>query len=91
MELTNKKIKKWIALGALKASNKERYYVKDWNFFFNGTAEYTKFVVENFPRPIYFIDAGSDIMTGKSLIKTLNGNIVRTAYRDWLWNVEKKY
>lgn len=90
MELTNKKIKKWVALGALKASNQERYYVKDWNFFFNGTAKYTKFVVKHFPKPIYFIDAGSDIMTGKSLINTPNGNIVRTAYRDWLWNVEKK-
>lgn len=29
-------------------------------------------------------------MTGKSLIDTPGGNIVRTAYRDWLWNVEKK-
>lgn len=90
MELTKKKIKKWIALGALKASNKERHYVKDWNFFFNGTAEYTKFVVENFPKPIYFIDAGADIMTGMSLAHTPNGNIVRTAYRDWLWNVQTK-
>lgn len=90
IELTKKKIKKWVALGALKASNTERYYVKDWNFFFNGTAEYTKFVVENFPKPLYLVDAGSDIMTGKSLINTPNGNIVRTAYRDWLWNVEKK-
>lgn len=90
MELANKKIKKWVTLGALKASNQERNYMKDWNFFFNGTAKYTKFVVENFPKPIYFIDAGSDVMTGKSLINTPNGNIVRTAYRDWLWNVEKK-
>ena len=90
MELTNKKIKKWIALGALNASNKDGYYVKDWNFFFNGTVKYTKFVIENFPKPIYFIDAGSDIMTGKGLINTPKGNIVRTAYRDWLWNVEKK-
>ncbi|AWV97148.1 nucleoside hydrolase [Arcticibacterium luteifluviistationis] len=90
MELANKKIKKWVALGALKASNQEKRYVKDWNFFSNGTAKYSKFVVENFPKPIYFIDAGSDIMTGKSLANTPNGNIVRTAYRDWLWNVEKK-
>ena len=90
MELTKKKIKKWIALGALKASNKDGHYVKDWNFYFNGTAKYTKFVIENFPNPIYFVDAGADIMTGKSLINTPSGNIVRTAYRDWLWNVEKK-
>ena len=90
MELTKRKIKKWIALGALKASNNDGHYVKDWNFYFNGTARYTKFVIENFPKPIYFVDAGSDIMTGKSLINTPNGNIVRTAYRDWLWNIEKK-
>ncbi len=90
MELVQRKVKKWVALGALKASNEENYYVRDWNFFFNGTADYTKFLVENFPKPIYFVDAGSDIMTGESLIDTPNGNIVRTAYRDWLWNVEKK-
>lgn len=90
MELTNRKIKKWVALGALNASNKDGHYVKDWNFYFNGTARYTKFVIENFPKTMVFIDAGSDIMTGKSLINTPNGNIVRTAYRDWLWNVEKK-
>lgn len=90
MELAKKKIKKWVALGALKAANKDRHYVKDWNFFFNGTAEYTKFLVEHFSKPVYFVDAGADIMTGKSLTDTPNGNIVRTAYRDWLWNVEKK-
>ena len=90
MELVGKKVKKWVALGALNALNSEGYYAKDWNFFFNGTAEYTKFLVDNFPKPAYFIDAGSEIMTGKSLINTPSGNIVRTTYRDWLWNVEKK-
>ncbi len=29
-------------------------------------------------------------MTGKSLKYTPPGNIVRTIYRDWLWNVSKK-
>jgi hypothetical protein len=29
-------------------------------------------------------------MTGKSLLDTPPGNIVRRAYKDWLWNVEKK-
>ncbi len=89
-ELAEKKIDKWIALGALNAKNSSGYYTKDWNFFFNGAAEYTKYLVDNFPKPTYFIDAGSNIMTGKSLINTPGGNIVRTAYRDWLWNVEKK-
>lgn len=89
-ELAKKKIKKWIALGALNANNKEGYYVKDWNFFFNGTATYTKYLVDTFPKPIFFIDGGTNVLTGKSLINTPNGNIVRTAYRDWLWNVEKK-
>jgi len=89
-ELVDKKIEKWIALGALNAKNSNGYYVKDWNFFFNGTAKYTKYLVDSFPKPAYFVDAGSNIMTGKSLMNTPNGNIVRTAYRDWLWNVEKK-
>ena len=89
-ELVSKKINKWVALGALNALNSEGYYAKDWNFFFNGTVEYTKYLVDNFPKPVYFIDAGSKIMTGKSLLNTPKGNIVRTAYRDWLWNVEKK-
>ncbi len=90
VDLVKRKIKKWVALGALNALNSEGYYVKDWNFFFNGTVKYTKYLVDNFPKPVYFIDAGTNIMTGKSLVNTPNGNIVRIAYRDWLWNVEKK-
>ena len=89
-ELVNSKIDKWVALGALRALNKSGHYTKDWNFFFNGTAEYTKYLVDHFPRPSFFVSAGSTILTGKSLIGTPSGNIVRTAYRDWLWNVEKK-
>lgn len=88
--LIEKKIKQWIALGALKANNLQGHYTKDWNFFFNGTAPYTGYLVENFPKPIYFVSGGGKVMTGKSLIDTPNGNIVRTAYRDWLWNVEQK-
>ncbi len=88
-QLAEKKIKKWIVLGALGAHNEE-YRVKDWNFFFNNTAKFTDYLVENFERPTYFIDAGQDVYTGKSLEQTPPGNIVRTAYRDWLWNVEKK-
>lgn len=89
-ELIQIKVKRWVALGALKANNASGNYSKDWNFFFNGTAPFTKYLVENFPGEIHFIDAGRDVMTGKSLINTPAGNIVRTAYRDWLWNVEMK-
>jgi hypothetical protein len=89
-ELVQKKVKRWVALGALGAKNAEQHFRKDWNFFFNGTAPFTKFLVDNFPCEIHFIDAGSDVMTGKSLVTTPVGNIVRTAYRDSLWNVEMK-
>jgi hypothetical protein len=89
-ELVTRKVKSWVALGALNASNEEGYYARDWNFFFNGTAEYTGYLVDHFPKPVYFVHGGSNVYTGKSLIHTPPGNIVRTAYRDWLWNVEKK-
>ena len=90
VELVRKKVNKWVALGGLGANNENQNFTKDWNFFFNGTAIYTKYLVENFPSPIYFINGGSDVMTGKSLKTTPPGNIIRTAYRDWLWNYEKK-
>lgn len=89
-ELIQKKLKSWIALGALNANNKENKFTKDWNFYFNGTAPYTKYIVENFPAPVFYINAGSDVMTGKSLKTTPPGNIVRTAYRDWLWWHDKR-
>jgi hypothetical protein len=89
-ELVAKKVKAWIALGALNANNKEGNFVKDWNFFFNGTASYTEYLINNFPCPVYYVDAGSEVYTGKSLKDTRPGNIVRTAYRDWLWNVFRK-
>ncbi len=89
-ELVKMKIKRWVALGALGAMNENRHLVKDWNFFFNETAPYTEYLVKNFPKPAYFVDGGSKVLTGKSLINTPSGNIVRTAYRDWLWNVEQK-
>ncbi len=86
-ELIQQKIKQWVALGALRASNPEQHYTRDWNFFFNGTALYTEYLVKHFPVPIVYVDAGHDVRTGKSLTDTPPGNIVRTAYRDWLWNV----
>ena len=89
-ELIEKKIRRWVALGALGAYHDGEWMVKDWNFFFNGTAPYSQYLVEYFPMPVFFVDGGNKVMTGKSLRESPSGNIVRTAYRDWLWNVEKK-
>ncbi|MGB3586513.1 MAG: nucleoside hydrolase [Tunicatimonas sp.] len=89
-ELAKTKIKKWVALGALNADNSEGNYVQDWNFFRNKTVPFTHYLASNFPRPTYFVSGGGNVMTGKSLAATPPGNIVRTAYRDWLWNMEKK-
>jgi len=89
-ELINKKVKRWVALGALGADNPEGNYRQDWNFFRNGTAVYTDFLIKNLDIPIYYINGGSKVMTGKSLIDTPDGNIVREAYEQWLWNYEGK-
>ncbi|MGF1587194.1 MAG: hypothetical protein ACFCUM_17885 [Bacteroidales bacterium] len=88
-ELIAAKVDRWIALGALRANNDDNHFVRDWNFFFNETAPYTKYLVDNFPGTVYYIDAGSSTMTGRSLKHTPPGNIVRTVYRDWLWEVMK--
>jgi hypothetical protein len=89
-ELVEKKVKRWVAMGAEGADNKEGHFRREWNFHFNGSAPYTKCLVENCPVPIVYIATGRDVYTGQSLKKTPPGNIVRTVYRDWLWNVEKK-
>ena len=90
MELVRTKVKKWVALGGLNAQRSDEYGSKDWNFFRNGTAAYTDYLLENFPSPVYMINAGSKVLTGQSLAQTPAGSIVRTAYRDWLWKVEQK-
>jgi len=87
-DLLRKKVSKWVALGALRANSEN--YSKDWNFFSNETAIYTKYLIEHFPSPIHFINAGSNVMTGKSLMNTTNGNIIKDTYKNWLWKVEKK-
>lgn len=89
-ELVEKKIEKWIAMGGVGANNEDQKFVPDWNLFQNGAATYSSYLIENFPRPVYFSDGGSNVMTGKSLKYTPPGNIVRTVYRDWLWNMSKK-
>lgn len=83
-DLVDKKIKKWIAMGARGAYNENNHFVKDWNLFRNGTAPYSKYLAENFPKPVYYSTGGTNVMTGKSLKNTPPGNIVRTVYRDWL-------
>jgi inosine-uridine nucleoside N-ribohydrolase len=90
LELVKQKVKRWVAMGALYANNDEGNYTKSWNFFFNETAPYSEYAVQNFPGEIVFIATGTDIITGKSLKDTPAGNIVRTAYRDWLWNTMQK-
>jgi hypothetical protein len=88
-QLIETKISKWVALGGLGADGEGWY--KDWNFFFNGTAPYTKYLVENFPAPVYYVSAGTDILTGSSLAKLPKGVIVRDAYESWLsWFDGKK-
>jgi hypothetical protein len=89
-QLIAQKLKRWVALGALGADHPEGGYGKDWNFFFNGTAPATEYLAANLPVPAYFVNAGDEVLTGRSLKFTPPGNIVRTAYRDWLWNVQKK-
>lgn len=89
-ELILKKISRWVALGALGAKNEQNHYAQDWNFFRNGTAPYTDVLIERFPVDAYFIDAGNTVMTGRSLKQTPPGNIVRDAYRDWLWNSSQR-
>jgi hypothetical protein len=89
-ELVDRKIKSWVAMGAIGAMNENGDFVNDWNLFRNVTARYSKYLSENFPRPVYFSDGGTNIMTGKSLKYTPPGNIVRTVYRDWLWETQKR-
>jgi hypothetical protein len=88
-ELVSKKINKWVAMGTRGAINKNNDYARDWNIMANGTAPYSKYLAENFPRPVYFSPDGTNVMTGKSLKETPPGNIVRTVYRDWLWRGKK--
>jgi len=81
-ELIEATVEKWVALGALNADRE--HGGKDWNFFFNGTAPYTDYLVDNIPVPVYYISAGTNVMTGASLEKLSKGVIVRDAYESWL-------
>jgi len=89
-ELIQKKVKHWVAMGALGANNTHGSYTQDWNLYKNGTAPATEYLSKNFPKPVYFIATGSDVMTGKSLLETPENNIVRKAYEEWLFNTQKK-
>ena len=89
-ELIERKVKRWVALGAMGSANSEGHRARDWNFFFNGTAGYTDYLVTHFPVHMEFVDGGSRVFTGGSLRQTPPGNIVRLAYKKWLQNVEGK-
>jgi len=89
-ELIKRKVTRWVALGALQARNEKGQYGKDWNFYFNGTAPYTGTLVKSFPKPIIYVTAGTDVMTGKTLVTTPSSSIVRTAYKEWLWHYSQK-
>lgn len=89
-ELIERKVRRWVALGALGAMNPERNYVTDWNFWMNGTAAYTGYLLSHFPRPIAFVDGGDRVLTGKGLLAASPDNIVRRAYEQWLMNYEGK-
>ena len=52
-QLVEAQISRWVALGALNAG--KSHGGKDWNFYFNGTAPYTKYLVNHFPVPIFYI------------------------------------
>ena len=60
-ELVKKKVNRWVAMGAVGADNKEGHYRKEWNLSFNGSAPYTKHLVEDCPVPIVYVAAGSDV------------------------------
>ncbi len=89
-ELVSQKLNKWIAMGGRGAINEAMEFAIDWNLYRNNTAPYSKYLIENFPVPVYISDGGTTVMTGKSLKYTDPGNIVRTVYRDWLWNNGEK-
>ncbi len=85
-ELVARKLDAWIALGALCIHNSPGTYHMDWNFCCNNTSPCTAWLVQECPVPVFYVDAGATTLTGKGLKDTPPGNIVRTAYRDWLWN-----
>jgi hypothetical protein len=89
-DLIRRKLMRWVALGALNAKNDFGYFVKDWNLFFNGAAVCSKYLVENFPVPVYFVDGGGDVLTGAPLSQLPETNILRRGYEQWLRKVEEK-
>jgi hypothetical protein len=90
MALVKRKVKRWIAMGASGADNEKGHYGRDWNFSVNGTAPYTKHLLEHFPKPMVFVTCGTHVLTGKSLKAKPADNIVRVAYEEWLGNFNGK-
>ncbi len=88
--LIKRKVKRWVAMGVASAANENGRYGRDWNFSMNGTAPYTKHLLEHFPKPMVFVTCGTDVLTGKSLKAKPADNIVRAAYEEWLRNFSGK-
>jgi len=86
-ELVARKLDAWIAMGARNIHKAPGTYHWDWNFCTNNALPYSASLVKECPVPIFYVDAGTQALTGKGLKHTAPGNIVRTVYRDWLWNV----
>ena len=90
MTLVKRKVKRWVAMGASGADVDKRRFGRDWNFSMNGTAPYTKHLLEHFPKPMVFVTCGTDVLTGKTLKTKPADNIVRAAYEQWLRNFNGK-
>ncbi len=80
-QLVEQKVKEWIAMGGEFPVEKN----PGWNFGRNGSARYSKQVVEEWPTPIVFCgyEVGKTILTGRSLQSTPDDNPVREAYKRW--------
>ncbi|MFC1604740.1 nucleoside hydrolase [Planctomycetota bacterium] len=90
MALVKRKVKRWVAMGASGADNEKGRFGRDWNLSMNGTAPYTKHLLDHFPKPMVFVTCGTDVPTGKSLKTKPSDNIVRAAYEEWLRNFSGK-
>jgi inosine-uridine nucleoside N-ribohydrolase len=77
MKLIRKKVKRCVAM-----THAGENPVNDWNFGHNGAAFCAGEFLQNWPKPIYFSDAGNEILTGNKLLpSTPANNPVREAYR----------
>ena len=76
IDLVNKKVKQWVCMGG-------GYPSSGGEFNFNQDAAATKYVVENWPKPVLFsgVEIGGSILTGAKLALTSESNPIRRAYQ----------